>query len=94
MDFKEQVYDSIIGALIEPIPDVENLFEKGKPYYVSYGRVYDACQRLYERLENFEDIDVEIIVDSMFDMQREVALKMYDYGAKFRDNDAKIRSNP
>ena len=85
MDFKEQVYYSMTGSLVEPIPEVENIFERGKVYDVFYAKVFDARERLFERLGVYEDSDVEIIIDSMLTLQREVALRMYDYGAKFKD---------
>lgn len=86
MDFKEYVYYSLMGSLVEPHPEVENLFDEGKALDILYGKVSDACGRLYERLEKFEDDDVEIIVNSMLEMQSVVAFKMYEYGAKFKDN--------
>ena len=85
MDFKLQVYYSLIGTLINPLPDVENLFEEGKEGDKLYGWVYDARERLIERLGVNEDPDVELIIDSMLALQREVAMLMYDYGAKFKD---------
>ena len=85
MDFKLQVYHSLVGALVNPLPDVENLFEKGNKGDEIYGGVYDARERLIERLGVNEDPDVELIIDSMLALQREVAMRMYDYGAKFKD---------
>ncbi len=87
MDFKEQVYYSMTGSLVEPISEVENIMEQGKVYDVHYEKVFNARERLFERLGVYEDSDVETIIDSMLDLQREVALKMYDYGAKFKDKD-------
>lgn len=85
MNFKEYVYLSLIGALIEPYPEVDNLFAEGEKCEKLYAKVYDASQRLCERLGEVEDEDLEIIVSSMLNMQREIALKMYEYGAKFKD---------
>ena len=83
MRFAEYVYSSLSGWLTEPHPEVENLFDEDKKCEKLYGKVYDACQSLYERLGKFEDEDVETIVNAMLDIQREIALKMYEYGAKF-----------
>ena len=84
IDFKEYIYSSLLGLLTEPHSEVEDLFTEGKKCEMLYTKVYDACQRLYERLGNFEDEDVEIIVNAMSEIQKEVALKMYEYGAKFK----------
>jgi len=83
MDFKEQVYYSMTGSLVDPIPEVENIFEQGKVFEVLYGRVLSARLRLDKRLGVQEDEDVEIIIDSLLRLQWEVASRMYDYGAKF-----------
>jgi len=71
------------GSLVDPIPEVENIFEQGKVFEVLYGRVLSARLRLDKRLGVQEDEDVEIIIDSLLRLQWEVASRMYDYGAKF-----------
>ena len=87
MNFEEYVYSSLLGLLTEPHPEVKNLFADGEKCEELYGKAYDACQRLYERLGKLEDEDVEIIVNSMLDIQREIGLKMYEYGAKFKNTE-------
>ena len=83
MNFDEYVYLSLSGLLTEQHPEIENLFTEGKKCGRLYNEVYEACLRLYERLGKLEDRDVEIIINSMLDIQKEIALKMYEYGAKF-----------
>ena len=47
----------------------------------------EAYQRLCERLGvQDEDDDVEIIINSLLNIQRETAYHMYYYGAKFKDH--------
>lgn len=60
---------------------VENEYEDGKPCSELYSRVYDANVRLCERLGVDEDKDVDIVIDSMNEIARILAMKMYDYGA-------------
>ena len=59
---------------------VENEYKDGKPCSELYSRVYDANVRLCERLGVEEDADVDIIIDSMNEITRILAMKMYDYG--------------
>ncbi len=83
MNFDDLVYLTLQGALIDPLPEVENLFEEGKPCEQWYSDVYDAYIRLCKRLGNDDDTDddVEIIINSMFSIQSKIAHRMYHYGA-------------
>ncbi len=82
MDFEEEVYYSLSGMLIDPLDDVENLFEDGKPCEQWYSDMYDAYMRICERLDvQDEDDDVEIIISSLLRIQEKIAYRMYHYGA-------------
>lgn len=85
MTFDELVYQSLQGTLINPLPQVENLFEEGKPCEQWYSEVYDAHIRLCKRLGNDDDTDedVELIINSMFSIQSKIAHRMYYYGALY-----------
>lgn len=79
MDYAELVYESLIGELVEPIKYVPNAFEPGSHCAARYQEMLDAYERLRGRLGvEDEDIDVEIIIDSLLDIQRELCLEMYD----------------
>lgn len=44
----------------------------------------DAYSRICARLgQENEDTDVEIIINSLLSIQKELCFKMYEYGAKF-----------
>lgn len=58
---------------------VENEFDDGKPCSELYERVYEARERLCERLGVEEDPDVEAIVNNMEEISRILAMKMFDY---------------
>ena len=62
---------------------IQNEFEEGKPCSEAYKRVYAANRRLCERLGVDEDPDVEMIIDSMFEITRTVGEKMFEYGAVY-----------
>lgn len=62
---------------------VEDEFQEGKPCELLYGRMYDARERLCERLGVEEDEDIETIINSMEDIARILALKMYEYGTNW-----------
>ncbi len=87
MKFEEYVYESLQGTLVNPHPEVKNLFKEGMPCDQWYSDMLDAYQRLCVRLGvSNEDDDVEIIVNSLLNIQREMAFHMYYYGAKFKEH--------
>lgn len=83
-EFIKEVYDSLNGVLVDPLPGVEDLFEEGKPCAVRYGQMLEAYARLCQRLgASDEDPDVEVIINALLDNQREMGLKMFEYGTRF-----------
>ena len=62
---------------------IQNEFEEGKTCSEAYKQVYEANRRLCERLGVDEDSDVEMIIDSMFEITRTVGEKMFEYGAVY-----------
>ncbi len=84
--FITDVYNTLQGQL-QPayqISGVENAFAPGEKCDLLYSRVYDAQRRLERRLGAQEyDADVEIIIDSLTQIQKELCYRMYCYGAKF-----------
>lgn len=64
---------------------VENVFSEGSVCAEAYREVYAAGERLCRRLgvQFGDDVDVEAIVDNMMEIQREIGLKMYEYGWYF-----------
>lgn len=82
---KEQIYNQMIGAYSEDsIPEiirgiVLDEFKANQPCAQAYERVYQAKQNLNERLGTDEDPDIECIINSMFDICKQLSMKMYDY---------------
>lgn len=82
--FVVDVYDSLLGELLFPVPGVENAFEDGGMCMELYQNMMDAYSRLLLRLgQKEDDPDVEIIINSLLAIQKELCLKMYWYGTKF-----------
>lgn len=86
--FIEDVYDSLMGELIIPVPEVEYAFAKDSKCDLLYRDVMDAYERLRIRLgKEDEDDDCEIIINSLLNISRILGLKMFEYGAKFGIHD-------
>ena len=79
MNISELVYESLIGELVDPIKDVPNVFEPGSYCETRYRQVLEAYERLRGRLGvEDEDPDVEIIIDSLLEIQRKLCMEMFD----------------
>ena len=79
MNISELVYESLIGELVDPVKDVPNAFEPGSYCETRYRQVLEAYERLRGRLGvTDEDPDVEIIIDSLLEIQRELCMEMFD----------------
>lgn len=83
----EQVYLSLLGELVHPLPGIPNAFAPGMPCDQLYHQVYDAKCRLNERLGADEDPDVECILDCFWDITRELCRRMYQLGAVHASTD-------
>ena len=77
----DQVYETLTGMVegIHATPNVPNAFADGSYCMNKYENVYEAHVRLCEKLNNLDgDDDVEIIIGSMFDIQKELCYRMYE----------------
>ena len=91
-DYMEWAYETMAYGLMEGyrMPGVENEFMPGHYALDEYGKVYDAYERLRDRLGVVDyDDDVEIIINAFFAMQRNLCFRMYRYGAQFGMGDSK-----
>ncbi len=78
----EQIYESMLGELLEPVEGIRNAFAPGEPCAQWYEELYEANCRLCQRLGVEEDSDVECIIDRFFQINRDLCLQMYEYGRK------------
>lgn len=84
--FARDVYDTVRGQLKEEfqVTGVKNTFAPGEKCDLLYEKVYDAERRLEARLGvPMHDEDVETIIDALLQIQEELCLQMYRYGAQF-----------
>lgn len=85
--FADAVYDTMCGHMLPEymVPGVENLFEDGKECMNNYSEMLNAFLRLCERLNvgELEDMDCEIMVDSLLDNQYRVGMTMFLQGYEF-----------
>lgn len=80
----QAVYDTLQGDLWDPVPGVEDAFADGEPCARWYQDMLDAYGRLCHRLgEKEEDADAEIMIDSLLRIQKELCLRMFEYGTAF-----------
>ena len=82
----EAVYATLTGTMRKEfrVPGVENLFDEGSECMNSYNKMLAAYERLCDRLSVIdEDEDVETIIHSLMTIERNVSMKMFEYGMKF-----------
>ena len=82
----EDIYDSLQGVLIPEarVPWVQNLFLEGSPCDLAYSQMLLAYERLRDRLGvEFEDDDVEIIINSLLDIQQILGFEMFRCGVAY-----------
>ena len=80
MDRWEDIYDSMMGELVEPCPGIANAFAPGEKCEKLYEEIFQANRRLCARLGVEEDEDVEEIISNFFAMNQELCRRMYCYG--------------
>ena len=75
----DEVYESMLGLLTEEyaLPDVNNAFVPGGYCDRQYARMREAYERICQRLQVEEDRDLNIMVEAMEKIQRELCRRMY-----------------
>ena len=76
----EHVYETLLGERLDPYPGIDNAFAPGSHCATLYAEIYQANQRLCNRLGVEEDPDVEQIIDNFFEISRELSFRMFQCG--------------
>lgn len=80
-DHMEDIYLTLQGETLEPVPGVENAFAPGMPCEGYYQEIQEAYRRLRLRLGvQEEDTDVEAILSASMSITDILCRKMYEYG--------------
>lgn len=79
----EYIYETLLGERLIPCPGITNAFAEGTHCTRLYEEIYQANQRLCERLGTQEDQDVELLIDNFFEIMREISIRMFRYGQRF-----------
>lgn len=82
----ELVLDKLLDQLSdeEALPWVDPIFVTGHPCYESYEQMRDAYSRLRQRLGvEDEDVDCEIMIDSLLRHGNALAMEMFRYGVEY-----------
>ncbi len=90
-EFRELVYELVCGNLelddkaAQKYSMIKDEFREGSECTLAYNRMLDAYSRICLRQQEpeWEDPDVEIIINELMDMGKRIALKMFDYGILF-----------
>ena len=84
VDYIERVYETLWGVYEEPyaIPGIKSEFENGSFCMNKYDEVYQANRRICKKLGVDECLDVEIIINSLLDIQQVMCRRMYEIGAE------------
>lgn len=84
MDLIDEIYDSLRGEMVIPLPWVPDAFEKGSVCESTYQEIMDAYERLRQRLKIVdEDEDVETMIAGFDTIQKILCKEMYRLG--YRD---------
>lgn len=84
-EFAEEIYDTMAGNTADAFryPGVENLFAPGSFCEEKYAEMLRAYWQLCDRLGVEEDPDGETMINSLLEIQRELAIAMFLQGWQF-----------
>lgn len=86
---KQRVYDLMCGEIeldscqVDESEYVTNEFAPGTFCNQAYEDIFEANERLCERLGVAEDADIEFIINRCLEIAKHLSMKMYDYGEFF-----------
>ena len=83
-ELAQKIYWSVQGFLEEPVEGIESAFYDGSVCETAYEQMMEAYERLKQRLQvNNEDADVEVIINALQTITKELCLRMFEYGRRY-----------
>ena len=82
----EAIYETLSGLRLPEaeVPGIEDAYAEGSICRCNYAEILDAYQRLCVRLHTREeDPDVEIIINNMLTIEKELCIRMFYYGLEY-----------
>ena len=86
MNVKDTIYEMLLGESLKELQlegsnvKVEDMFQSGSECDKLYEMVYQANRNICKKLGVEESKEVETIISNLDEIQRIIAMKMYDYG--------------
>ncbi|MGN1030190.1 MAG: hypothetical protein ACI4PQ_01150 [Butyricicoccaceae bacterium] len=88
-ELKDLIFDLMNGLFcreeyrLEKYDYVEDAFEEGKECARLYDSVMEYTDRICDRLDSVDDVDLMCLKDSLYRMERYLCMQMFDYGVLF-----------
>lgn len=82
MKRKEWIYETMMGEAEPACPCIADAFAPGERCAGLYEEIYQTNRKLCVRLGVEEDGDLERIISLFFEINRELCMRMYDYGVQ------------
>ena len=81
----DDIYATMTGTMEKAycVPGVENAFAPGSFCDACYTQMSNCRQRIWDRLGDEDDEDVERMICAMEAIQQELCRRMFEYGIRF-----------
>lgn len=80
MEKVNDIFASMVGESIQPLEGIPNEYAPGSYCDQLYGEACAARNRLCQRLGVYEDADLELIFDNLYDINAYLCRQMFIYG--------------
>lgn len=86
MNVKDTIYEMLLGESLKELQlkdfdvEIEDMFQSGSECDKLYEIVYQANRNICKKLGVEESREIETIITNLDEIQRIIAMKMYDYG--------------
>lgn len=86
MNVKDTIYEMLLGESLKELQlkefdvEIEDMFQSGSECDKLYEAVYQANRNICKQLGVEESKEIETIIANLDEIQRIIAMRMYDYG--------------